>query len=178
MRTVRYCVVVTVLIAAGVGVVTYSAPEDPAAARVGQELRGIREALEQLVVLQQVSERQRETELVLMQIDLAVRRIAPLEREVAGAKEELRAAEENLQALDRMEEQHEAYLQQQIREGTDTPRSETRMMLESIERTRTGREETMEDTGLRIQLLENELAAKRRRIEILDDRLLDLLESE
>jgi hypothetical protein len=134
--------------------------------------------LEQLVVLQQVSERQRETELVLMQIDLAVRRIAPLEREVAGAKEELRAAEENLQALDRMEEQHEAYLQQQIREGTDTPRSETRMMLESIERTRTGREETMEDTGLRIQLLENELAAKRRRIEILDDRLLDLLESE
>ena len=80
--------------------------------------------------------------------------------------------------VDRMQEQHEGYLRDQIREGSDTPRSETRVMLKDIERSRIGYEKNIEDTSLRIQEYENELALELKQIDLLDDRLLDLLESE
>ena len=51
-------------------------------------------------------------------------------------------------------------------------------MLEDIERSRIGGVERMEPRRLRLQELENELSRGRRQISILDEKLLELLESE
>ena len=144
----------------------------------GEELNGIRLALEQLVELYKNERSFRDVELILKRIDTAVSRLAPLERKLAVAEEVVRKAEKNNQTLERMKEQQEGYLEEQIREGTDMPRSETRVMLKDIERSREGNEETIEDTRLRVQEYENELAMKLKQIESLDEMLLDLLDSE
>ena len=178
MKLLRYCTIVTVLTWMAAGIFGQTPPEDSESAQVGRELRGIREALEQLVKLQNSDKHYRDVELILKRIDTAVRRLAPLEQKLAGAEEALRRTEKSLQAVSRMKEQHDGYLQEQIREGSDTPRSETRVMLKDIERSRTGYEENIEASRLRIQDYENELALKLKQIDMLDERLLDLLESE
>lgn len=152
-------------------------PESASESGVG-ELRGIRQALEQLAELHKSDGPYRDMDLLLKRIDTAVRRLAPLEQKLAASEEVLRRVEKSLQALDRMQEQHDSYLQEQIREGSDTPRSETRVMLKDIERSRLGYEETIEATRLQIQEYENELALKLKQIDSLDERLLDLLDSE
>ena len=178
MKLLRYSAIVTVLTWVAAGVFGQTPPEASVSAQVGQELRAIREALEQLVELHKSDRHYRDVELILKRIDTAVRRLTPLEQKLAGAQEALRKVEKSLQAVDRMQEQHESYLQEQIREGSDTPRSETRVMLKDIERSRLGYEQNIEATGLRIQEYENELALELKQIDRLDDRLLDLLESE
>jgi len=178
MKLLRYCAIVSVLTWVAAGVFAQKPPEDSVSAQVGQELRGIREALEQLVELHKSDRHYRDVDLLLKRIDTAVRRLAPLEQKLAGAREALRKVEKSLEAVNRMQEQHESYLQEQIREGSDTPRSETRVMLKDIERSRIGYEKTIEATRLRTQEHENELALELKQIDRLDDRLLDLLESE
>jgi chromosome segregation ATPase len=177
MKLIRYCAIVTVLTWVAAGVFSQTPPEDSVSAHVGQELTGIREALEQLVELRTSDRHYRDVELILKRIDTAVRRLAPLEQRLATAQEVLRRVEKSLQALERMQEQHASYLQEQIREGSDTPRSETRVMLKDIERSRIGYEENIEATRLRIQEYENELALKLKQIDMLDERLLDLLDA-
>ena len=178
MKLLRYCAIVTLLTWVAAGAFGQIPPEDSVSVQVGQELRSIREALEQLVELHRSDRHYRDVELILKRIDTAVRRLVPLEQKLAGAQEALRKIEKSLQAVNRMQEQHESYLQDQIREGSDTPRSETRIMLKDIERSQIGYDKNIEETHLRIQEYENELALELKQIDELDDRLLDLLDSE
>ena len=179
MKPMRYAVVVVVAIAA---IITLATGQPQSSETVSEfeseELKGIRQALEQLVELYKNERPFRDAELILKRIDTAVARLAPVERKLAVAEEVLRKAEKNNQTLERMKEQQEGYLREQIRESTDTPRSETRVMLKDIERSREGNEESIEAARLRIQEYENELARKLKQIESLDEMLLDLLESE
>ncbi len=180
MKPLRHCVVAIVIVSATVfaSVAEQPTPAEPLPANVGQELRGIRQALDQLVRLQQMDDQLRRVDQVLQRIQLWVNRLAPLEQKLSSTEAEIRKAEEGLEALERMREQHQDRLKEEIRDGVDAPRSETRRMLEDIERSRIGGEERMEPRRLRLQELENELSRGRRQISILDEKLLELLESE
>ena len=68
-----------------------------------------------------------------------------------------------------MKEQQEDFLHLQIQEGADSPLSETRRMLDDLERTRKSVEERMAATHMRMQEYENDLSRGREEIEILDD---------
>ena len=178
MKLLRYCAMIVMLTCMTTGVMGQSAPADRASGQEQNELKGIREALDRLVALHRADEQYREVDLVLKRIDLWVRRLAPLEQRLVSAEAQIRSDEENLQALERMHEQNQSMLDEEIREGTDTRRSGTRRMLEDIERSRIGVEESMRAARLRVQEHENELARGQKQIAILDESLLELLESD
>lgn len=177
MKPIRF---LAILITAGVVITTLgqSSATEPSSAVIGEELRGIREALDRLVALQRRSEGYQETELILKRLDLWVRRLEPLERMLSSAEAELRAGEEQLQMLERMRAEQEKLLEEEIRQGVDLPRSEARRELQDIERSRVGVEERTKATRMRMQQYENDLAAGQKKIAILDDRLLQLLGSD
>ncbi len=100
----------------------------------------------------------------------------PLEAKLVSVEEKIEKDEGNLQALARMKEQQETYLQEQIKEGVDSPRSETRTALKDIERSVKGFEERTKARLLRKQEIENDLAMRRKDTEILDELLMEMLE--
>jgi hypothetical protein len=149
----------------------------PASDRLGVELAGIRRALDRLVELQQVAERYRDAELLMKRIELCERRLEPLERQVHDARAEVKENETRLERLARTREQNERKLEQEVREGTDAPDSETRRVLDEIDRMEQRTAEQQEDAQARLEQLELELSARRAAIDVLDDRLLDMLEA-
>lgn len=152
----------------------------PAAAQSesAEDLRGIRLALERLVALQEADRRQTEIEILFKRIELHERRIEPLQNKLNAAEREIDDLEQNRRSLERMLEQHEERLREEIKDGVDVPRSETRMMLEDIERTLSTQGERLEERTLRARMLETDLAAASRAIERLDARLADRLDED
>ena len=150
----------------------------PETAGVTEELEGIRRALDRLVSLQESASRYQAVDLVLKRIELKMRSLEPLERRLRGAENDVENAEEHLKQLARMLEQNEDVLQQEVQDGTDARRSETRRMLDDIRRTQRGAEERLDLAYQATQRFENELADGRRELEILDDRLDELVEGD
>jgi hypothetical protein len=163
----------TALVAALGGQLAASQTDDPA---IGRELAGIRTALERLASGEEADRRQRDVDLVIRRIELGIKRLEPIERQLSYAEAELRGEEDGLASLERMREQHEANLAEEIRQNVDAPRSETRRVLDDIERSAVGYETRIKAARQRIQQHENDLALGRKQIAILDERLMELLE--
>jgi hypothetical protein len=138
-----------------------------------QELRRVGAALEKLIELQ---ESQSLMGLVLKRIELLERRLDPLNRQLLDAEAEYRSLADNLVSLERMQEQHEAALAEEIRSGTDSPRSDTRLVLADIRRTQETNLERQKAARARQQQLEDDLSAQRREIEALDETFLEMFE--
>lgn len=166
------------LILSALPVAAQSAATDYAPGDLSKDVQGIRQALDRLVVMLEITQRHQEIDLVLKRIELRERRMEPLERRLRSVENEIKDFEEHLKTLDRMQEQHEDILDEEIREGADAQRSETRRMLDDIKRTRVGAEERLESARMRMQQHENDLAHSRREIEILDEMLMELLEDD
>ena len=145
-------------------------------AMAAEDLKGIRAALDRLVLLQETDRRQREMELVLKRIELRERRLGPLETRLQHAEVDLRNNEEQLKSLESMRVQHKDRLAEEIKDGTDARRSETRRMLDDIDRTMDSVTERGEDSTTRLRQLEDEIADQKEEIEILDEMLAELLE--
>lgn len=152
------------------------AGSDPASERMSQEIVAIRQALDRLVVLLESRQRHQDVDLLLKRIELRERRMEPMERKLRAAENEITGIERQLQNLDQMQEQHEAYREAEIRDGVDS--SETRRILDDINRSRQSAEERMQSVRMRAQIVENDLASGRRELEILDEMLEELIESE
>jgi chromosome segregation ATPase len=149
---------------------------DQTTARLSDEMRGIRQSLDRIVDLLETLQRRQDVDLLLKRIELRERRLDPLESRLRSAESEIQGTEDHLHELDKMEEQHEEILNEEIREGSDAPRSETRRILDDIQRTREAQEERLEAVRMRLQQYENDLARGRETIEILDEMLDELLE--
>jgi hypothetical protein len=165
----------------GAIIVSLSVASGPAAAQTAstqlvEEMKGIRLALDRLVALQQSNDRYRRVDLIMKRIELAAKRLAPVEAKLVRVERMIEEYDGSLQALARMNEQQENYLHDEIKEGVDSPRSETRIALEDIERSIDGLEASTEAKLLLKQELENELAAEQREIDILDEMLMELVE--
>jgi len=171
-------VILAALILSSLPVAGQAPATDAPSGLLSEDVQGIRRALDRLVVLLEITQRHQEVDLVLKRIELRERRMEPLERRLRSAENEIEGIEEQLQALERMREQQEEALDEEIREGVDVPRSETRRLLDDIERSEAGAAERLESVRMRVQQYENDLAHGRREIEILDDMLMDLLEDD
>jgi chromosome segregation ATPase len=165
-----------VLILTGLPAAAQPVPADPGVAQLQEHVRGIRQALDRMTGLLETVQHQRDIELLFKRIELRERRLEPLERRLRSAESEIEANEDHLASLERMQEQQEETLNEEIREGVDAPRSETRRALDDIKRTQDSVAERTEKARMRAQEYENELARGRREIEILDEKLLEALE--
>lgn len=159
----------------------YTASAQQASERIqteesGGQLAGIRVALERLVELREAEATHSHVDSILKQMDVWLKRVAPIEYRLSKAEDEFRSAENNLTQLERMKEQHEAQRDLDIEMSRDSPNSEARRMLADIERSRLSYEERADATRLRIQEYENERTRLLRRVETLEELLLDRLD--
>jgi len=140
------------------------------------EMRGVREALDRLVALHEGERHDRQIDLVLKRIEVGVARLAPVERMVVTTEGSIERLERSLTNLDRMEAQAHERVELDKKDGVDDPRSEARMQIKDIRRSRLTQQERLEAQQSKLQQLENDLLDDRRTIEMLDDLLLELLE--
>jgi hypothetical protein len=155
-----------------------TAESPPSGADLAEEVRGIRRSLDRLTQMLEQMQLNHEVDLMFKRIEMRERRLAPLERRLRSAENDARSHEDQLKSLERIKEQQEEALQQEIQDGKDSPQSGTRNMLEDIQRSQITAEERLERAQMQVQLLENELASGRRDLEVLDDMLIDLLEEQ
>jgi chromosome segregation ATPase len=141
-----------------------------------EEVAGVRESLDSLVgMLAELLDNQ-QVELVLKRIDLKQRRLAPLERDLRSGEGSISSRKGELQELAQMLEETEDRIQDQVREGTDHPDSEDRLMARQVEQQIRFLNGQLQQSMGRQSMLMDELADERRELEILDDILRDLLD--
>jgi len=178
MNTRSIGALLVVLILSALPAAGQSGSTDEIVAQLSDDVEGIRRALDRMVGLMETVRSQRDVDLLIKRIELHERRLAPLQSRLRSAESEINGNEEHLKHLELMQEQHEEILNEEIREGTDTPRSETRRVLDDIARDRAAAEERLELVRMRAQQYENDLARGRKEIEILDETLIELLQTE
>ena len=176
MKPLLFGAILALLTVTSGPVAAQPASTDLASAQLVEEMKGIRLALDRLVAFRQSNDKYQRIDLIMKRIELSERRLMPLEAKLVTVEAAIEKDEGNLQALARMKEQQETYLKEQISEGVDKPRSETRIMLKGIERSVEGFEEKKKDRLLRKQEIENDLAMGRKDTEILDELLMEMLE--
>ncbi len=150
--------------------------EVEAPALVG-DVAGIRQALDRLVDLLETVQRNQRVDLLLKRIELRERRSAPLERRLAGAQADVEGIEAEQVRMESMREQQERELDEIMRQGQETDDG-VRRMLREVERMQTAMEARLLDAQSRVRRFEDELADGREEIEILDELLLELLDSD
>ena len=103
-------VALAALILSALPVAGQSAATDYAPGTLSEDVKGIRQALDRLVVMLEITQRHQEIDLVLKRIELRERRMEPLERRLRSTENEIEEFQEHLKALARMKEQHEDLL--------------------------------------------------------------------
>jgi hypothetical protein len=146
--------------------------------QVGEDLAGIRAALERLVVLREAEAVQTRVDSILRQMDVWLKRLAPIEQKLTIAEDQLRSYENTQRQLGLMQKQQEAARDLDIENGLDSPRSEARRMLADIARSQLANDEKIESVQLRIREHEGERMHLLRRVDSLEATLLDLLDSD
>ena len=152
------------------------ASTDVVSARLAEDLKGIRQALDRLVVLHETDHHNWHVDLMFKRIELREHRLEPVERRLRAAESSRDRLQESLDSLEKMREQHEQRLKNEIKDGVDLPRSETRRMLDDIKRSRDSQLDRLKTTHARVQQLEDEVLSGQDEIEILEEQLTELLE--
>jgi len=147
---------------------------DPAVGpEIAKDIRGIRTTLDSIAATQQ---KQFRTDLILKRLELQERRLDPLAQRLAGAEIEYQNIVDTLDSLQRMKDQIEARLQEEIQQGADTTRSETRLRLDEVGRSIEVNTEREREALLRVREAEDRMTGLLEKIEILDDMFEQLLE--
>ena len=167
-----------VLLALGMPVVhAQSEMSEAEAPALIEDVAGIRQALDRLVDLLETVQRNQRVDLLLKRIELRERRLSPLERRLAGAQGDMDGIEAEQVHMESMREQQERELDEIVREGKETDEG-IRRMLREVELMQTAMEARLFDAQARVRRFEDELAEGREEIEILDEILLELLDSD
>ena len=116
--------------------------------------------------------------LMMRRVELAEQRVAPLSRSVRNARTDAENRESEIMELNAVRESIESQIEQALREGQDPQqlngeREEIQRLDSMIEL----REIQLEDDRRKAIEAEDELARARRKIEILDDKLEELIEA-
>jgi flagellar biosynthesis chaperone FliJ len=114
--------------------------------------------------------------LMLRQIELLERRLAPLEDEHRRAQDDVRATNEQIAQMAGMAERYREEVDRAVRSGADPLQVPERAEVEHIETMLELQRERLEAAEQRVIEADNDLARGRRRIEILDDKLEELME--
>lgn len=148
---------------------------DPA---VADDVAGIHEALDRLVVILEDVRRDQQTHVLIRRIELAERRISPAQSRLRSAENDIENMENELPHMVMRKEQLEEELQQEIRMGLDPAKSDVRRMLDEMETLMRGLKQRSEEAELRKRRYEDEIADARDEIAILDELLLELVEKD
>jgi flagellar biosynthesis chaperone FliJ len=138
-------------------------------ARVGDSLEQVSRALESLVVLQK-------TNLLLQQLAMEERRVAPLDRELRDARDHARYEADELTRTTAYRDEVKQRADEALRSGVD-PDRDLREVMSQMEREVELQEQQLATTERRIQELENELSRARRALLILEERVTEALEA-
>ena len=141
-----------------------------------KEVAGLRASVDELVNLLERHMGYQKTELMLKRIDLKQRQLEPLERELRNKKDLLESRHEEIDQLRMFQGQIEKEIDDEIREGTDSPDSDSRQYREDVELQRGKLEERIVDLERAILDLEGEVGYRQRELEDLEDILEDFLE--
>ena len=147
---------------------------DAPTSELGEDVAGIRQALDRLVVLLETVQDHQRVDLLLKRIELRERRLAQLERRLRSAQSDVEGLEDELVQMRAMKDQEKAELDElsRTREIDDGDR----LRLKGIERAEVGVEARLVEARIRVRKSEDELADGREEIENLDEMLLELLE--
>jgi hypothetical protein len=136
-------------------------------AELNANLMRIAEALESLQVDQRVL-------LTVRRVELAERRIAPLESRLQRARDDVRAQQEEIAQLESVARQWEQEVEEAIREGADPRELSQREELARLRSMTDLAQERLTGADRRVIEAEDEIAHSRRRIEILEELLEEL----
>ena len=174
MSLMRALAVATILLLAPVT----GAQTDGSSTEIAADVQGIHQALNRMVVLLEEAQQQQHVELLLKRIELKERRLAPLEGRLRSAEDQVAGLEDELRHIEVMRNEAEQEIDDEIRTGVDDPQSETRQMLDTLERMVEPMNARLDEAGLRVRRAEDDLLDGREEIEILDELLMELLEPE
>jgi len=160
----------------GVGLVPAQEPTENPTEQLARELARLNRSLDRIVGLMEDVASYDRIELVLRRIDLKERRLAPLEAQMRRVDSEMFDHKSEMKRMGQMVEEHEDRLDDEIREGTDRPNSDTRQYLHQLRQAVAGITARYEELQLRQRRLEDELADGRDEIALLDDALGEMLE--
>jgi len=144
--------------------------------RLVEEVSGLNRSLERLVVLLERSLANQQVDLLLKRIDLKQRRFAPLEAELRDAENTVLRTESEIQRIAEISEQQERQISRDLRDGTDSPDSEARRMMQKIDTMVEFQAGRLGDNRERMRKLEDQLAEGREEEAILEDMLAELLD--
>ena len=142
-----------------------------------EDVAGIRQALDRLVELLETVQRNQRVDLLLKRIELRERRLAPLQKRLAAAQGDVEGSQAERVRMRAMKEQQERQIDESVRAGRETD-DIARRMLQEIEQVEAAMEARLDDAEARVRRFEDELADGREEIEILDEILLELLDSD
>ncbi len=154
------------------------APTEYESARVAKDVQGIHQALDRLVGLLESVQRQQSLELLLKRIEMHERRQAPLERRLRSAENDVENLQDEIIQLDVMWAQQEEQYEEELQEGGEVSASARRRMRNEFERMKIALESRADEARLRVQRAEDDLIDGREEIEILDEKLMERLDSE
>jgi len=149
---------------------------DGSATEIAEDVQGIHQALNRLVVLLEEVQQQQHVELLLKRIELKERRLAPLERHLRSAENDVVGLEDELKHIEVMRTQSEQEIDDEIRSGKDDPDSESRQRLDALERIVEPLNARLDEARMRVRRAEDDLLDGREEIELLDEMLMELLE--
>ena len=150
-------------------------PSGEESAGLVEEVAGLRNSLDRLVVLLERMAEQQKIDLLLKRVELKERRLIPVASDLRSLEGEQEDQKVTLARYREMLEQMEDALSEEIRRGVDRPDSESRQMIPQLERELQIEEARAEELERRMRRLEDELADGRREIAILDEQLRELL---
>jgi TolA-binding protein len=148
---------------------------DVPTSELDEDVAGIRQALDRLVVLLETVQHHQRVDLLLKRIELRERRLEPAERRLRSAEGDVEGLEGELVHMRAMKEQEEEKLDELIR--TREIDYGDRRQLEEIKTVEVALEARLDEARMRVRRYEDELADGREEIEILDEMLLELLEA-
>lgn len=150
--------------------------QDAAGGSATPEMAGIQRSLDRLVELFEAHLDHQRADLLLKRIQIKERRLEPAEQRLRDAESRLEGRESEIKRMTQILEEQQGVLEDEIREGTDQPGSDTRRMIANLERVIRTQQAQFDDGQMRVRRLEDELADQREDIEILDDLLMEMLE--
>lgn len=142
-----------------------------------REVAALRKTVEKAVALLDRALVHQRVELLLKRLDLKERRVLPLESELRAARDAVTASRNEVERFELILEETEQRISQEVRDGTDQPDSENRLLKQDLEQALAHGRRNLESDEERVRQLEDELASRLDEIEILEDSLQERLDS-
>jgi len=166
---------VTLLVAGGASYRAQDTPLDVVSTPA--DIQRIADNLEDIAISLRALMADQNALLMMRRVELAEQRVAPLSRTVRNAKQDAENRETEIMELSSMRQHLDNQVEKAMREGQDPQTIDEREEIPRLDAIIELRRTQLEDDRRKVIESEDELARARRRIEVLDEKLEELLEA-